>query len=210
MRTGWQPMHVIAETAAGEIVGILPLYLKGHSQGEYVFDHGWAQGFEHAGGRYYPKLLNAVPFTPVTGRRIFTKAQNLKSSNSATAKDNHSSSAHDARIQDALISHALSYLKAKQISSFHMNFIEPELAPALEGAGFLLRRDTQFHWVNNGYDNFDDFLETLQSRKRKALRKERRAALEGGICVEWVEGEKLTPKHWDQIYDFYLDTGERK
>ncbi len=190
--TGWQPRHVTATNDTGEMVGILPLFLKYHSQGEFVFDHGWAQGFELAGGRYYPKLVTAVPFTPVTGRRVFVAGEDK------------------AQITHLLLSHALAYLKKHQISSFHLNFIDPALAPSLEEHGFLLRRDTQFHWVDKGYSDFDDFLQSLQSRKRKALKKERKAALGDGIEVEWVEGDDIRPEHWDSFYNFYLDTGDRK
>ena len=189
--TGWQPLHLTARDCNGQLTGLMPLYLKSHSQGEYVFDQGWAQGFEIAGGRYYPKLLCAVPFTPVSGRRIF-------------------SADHAPFITSGFVDAALTFLKERGLSSFHLNFIQPDLAEQLEGKGFLLRRDTQFHWVDDGYDDFEGFLSSLQSRKRKALRKERRTALEAGIEIEWVSGSDIRPVHWDSFYKFYLDTGDRK
>ena len=190
--TGWGPMHLVAESQDGSIAGILPLYLKGHSQGEYVFDHGWAQGYELAGGRYYPKLLSAVPFTPVTGRRVLTTQPN------------------PAEVTRCLMEAALAHVQSQGLSSFHVNFIEPSLASSLEELGFLLRSDTQFHWVNDGYENFDAFLASLQSRKRKALKKERRQAVANGLQIEWVEGAAIQSEHWQDFYKFYLDTGDRK
>lgn len=207
--TGWQPLHLLARQKNGDIAGILPLYLKGHSQGEYVFDHGWAQGFELAGGRYYPKLLSAVPFTPVTGRRLFV-----------------ASGADGDAAGRALIDHALKLLAARGLSSLHINFIERGTAewigkwgPKGEAAGgvepanaaeFLLRQGRQFHWLDQGYGDFEGFLASLQSRKRKALRKERRAALAPGIEIEWLEGAAISAENWDCFYGFYLDTGTRK
>ncbi len=190
--TGWGPMHLIAERPDGGIAGLMPLYLKGHSQGEYVFDHGWAQGYELAGGRYYPKLLSAVPFTPVTGRRVFAAPE------------------HQAEVTRCLLDAALEHVRARGLSSLHVNFIEPSLAAPLEEMGFLLRSDTQFHWENEGYTDFDAFLCSLQSRKRKALKKERRQALSTGLEIEWVEGAAIGPEHWHDFYQFYLDTGDRK
>lgn len=190
--TGWGPMHLIAEDAVGHVVGIMPLYLKGHSQGEYVFDHGWARGFEMAGGQYYPKLLCAVPFTPVTGRRIFSLQDN------------------SAKIQTALLKSAVKHCQLRKLSSLHLNFIEDDLIPVLEEQKFLIRHDTQFHWTNQGFDTFDDFLASLQSRKRKAIKKERRVALSDDLTVEWVFGDKLENKHWDVFYQFYVDTFDRK
>lgn len=190
--TGWAPFHLVAEDDAGAVVGIMPLYLKGHSQGEYVFDHGWARGFEMAGGQYYPKLLTAVPFTPVTGRRIFSVGD------------------HADAIRSALLQFAVRQGEVRNLSSLHINFIEPALIPLLEAENFLIRHDTQFHWENQGFTDFDEFLASLQSRKRKAIKKERRLALVDDLQVEWVTGADLETKHWDAFYKFYTDTFDRK
>jgi len=190
--TGWGPFHLIATEGNGETVGIMPLYLKGHSRGEYVFDHGWARGFEMAGGQYYPKLLSAVPFTPVTGRRLFAVGENSQ------------------QIKTQLIKYAVKQGELQHLSSLHINFIEPELVPLFEDEQFLIRSDTQFHWENQNFESFDDFLASLQSRKRKAIKKERRVALINDLDVEWVTGDELQSKHWDAFYQFYTDTFDRK
>lgn len=190
--TGWEPVHLVARDQLGKICGILPLFIKGHSAGEYVFDHGWAQGFEMAGGQYYPKMLSAVPFTPVTGRRIFATGPRAK------------------QIEAGLVKTAIELLRKKRFSSLHFNFLEPTQADLLEDHNFLLRHDTQFHWVDMGYGDFEGFLASLQSRKRKALKKERRAALEAGLEIKWIEGDEISAAHWDVFYNFYLDTGNRK
>ena len=190
--TGWHPFHLVAEDEEGNICGILPLYLKSHSQGEYVFDHGWAQGLEMAGGRYYPKMLSAIPFTPVTSRRVFAAKPDQQ------------------QITKQLIETAVKQVELRGLSSLHCNFIEQPLAPLLEPLGFLLRRDTQFHWQDQNYKDFEGFLACLQSRKRKALRKERKAALKDGLEVKWIEGDEIKAKHWDAFFSFYMDTGARK
>ena len=190
--TGWGPSHLVATDGTKSVVGIMPLYLKGHSQGEYVFDHGWARGFEMAGGRYYPKLLCAVPFTPVTGRRLFAVGDTAQ------------------KIKAELLKAAVKQGVSQRLSSLHINFIEPNLVPLLEDEQFLIRSDTQFQWENQGYETFDDFLSSLQSRKRKAIRKERRLALINDLEVEWVSGDDLERKHWDAFYQFYVDTFDRK
>ena len=194
---GWGAMHLVAEDQAGAVVGLMPLYLKGHSQGEYVFDHGWAQGYDMAGGRYYPKLLCGVPFTPVSGRRLWAEGP------------------RPLEISRCLLSGAIDLVKQRGLSSLHINFIDPALAAPLRGAGleelgFLLRTGTQFHWQDQGYETFDGFLASLQSRKRKALKKERRQALANDLQIEWVEGDAITPAHWHDFYQFYLDTSDRK
>ena len=194
-RTGWLPSHAVLEDAAGRIVGVAPLYLKAHSQGEYVFDHGWAEAFEHAGGRYYPKLLGAVPFTPVTGRRMLVRP--------AAEREDHDVETH-------LVAGCVAIARQLEVSSLHFNFLEPEQWERLAGLGFLRRTDQQFHWENEGYGNFDDFLARLSSKKRKNVKRERRIALENGIEVEWVTGTELREHHWDVFYEFYLDTGGRK
>ncbi len=191
--TGWTPMHLVAEDEAGVVLGILPLYSKTHSKGEYVFDQGWAQGFMMAGGRYYPKLLSAVPFTPVTGRRFLV------------------GDGPDAgEVMAALIEGAVHLVETAGLSSLHINFIESDATGVLEARDFLIREDRQFHWEDDGYGDFDGFLESLQSRKRKSIRRERRRALEAGIEVDWIEGAAITPAHWETFFAFYIDTGARK
>jgi predicted N-acyltransferase len=192
-KTGWLPHHLLLEDAAGTLLGATPCYLKSHSQGEYVFDHGWADAYERAGGRYYPKLQAAVPFTPVPGNRI------LVSPGEGEAE------------RKALLLRAATEVTGRLGSSgLHITFLtrdEWELAGEL---GFLRRTDLQFHWRNDGYASFDDFLGALASRKRKAMKKERREALSGGIAIEWVTGSDITETHLDAFFDFYMDTGSRK
>ena len=189
-RTGWSPQHLALEAEGGALLGAAPVYLKSHSQGEYVFDHGWADAFERAGGDYYPKLLCAAPFTPATGPRL------LATSDGARA---------------ALAGGLSTICERMGVSSAHVNFATNDDATTLEEAGFLLRNDRQFHWHNDNYGSYDDFLSTLASRKRKALRKERREALEGnGLEIEWLTGSDITEKAWDAFHTFYQDTGARK
>jgi predicted N-acyltransferase len=166
----------------------MPAYAKSHSQGEYVFDHGWANAYERAGGRYYPKLQIAVPFTPVPGRRLLT-------ANPALARP--------------LIAAAEQVVRSNGLSSAHATFIAPEEVPLFEEAGWLIRIDSQFHWHNDGYGSFEDFLGALSSRKRKAIRKERRDALLG-LTVAHITGSAITEAHWDAFWHFYQDTGSRK
>jgi predicted N-acyltransferase len=191
--TGWLPRHLLLEDGAGRLVGCMPCYLKSHSQGEYVFDLGWADAYARAGGRYYPKLQGCVPFTPVTGRRLLVHP------------------GPGATLREAiLLQAAVTLTEQSGGSSLHVTFLtEPEwqLAGKL---GLLQRTDQQFHWRNQGYASFDDFLAALASRKRKAIRKERRDALLGGIEIEWVTGADLTEAHWDAFFAFYMDTGGRK
>ena len=186
--TGWAPHHLVARDATGTLKGALPLYLKSHSQGEYVFDHAWAESFERAGGRYYPKLLTAVPFTPVTGRRIL---------------------ASDPTIRRALTAGMTEAVRQWGVSSWHVNFPISEDWSALGEAGLLQRIDRQFVWHNRGYAHYDEFLGDLSSRKRKALRKER-AAAQVGLEIEHLSGNDLKPEHWDAFFACYQDTGERK
>jgi hypothetical protein len=192
-RTGWQPQHLVAETADGDIIGVAPCYLKSHSRGEYVFDRGWAEAYEHAGGSYYPKLQVAVPFTPATGRRLMVApGADVDATRSALARG----LIELARLRDA--------------SSVHVTFMtEPEWH-ALGERGFLLRTDQQFHWDNAGFATFDDFLAALSSRKRKTIRRERRDALSPGIEVVWLNGVDLTEAAWDAFFAFYMETGSRK
>ncbi|WP_279478537.1 GNAT family N-acetyltransferase [Aureimonas sp. SK2] len=192
-RTGWLPQHLLLEDGDGRLLAAAPAYLKGHSQGEYVFDHGWADAFERAGGRYYPKLQISVPFTPVTGPRLLVGA------------------GPDAEMRRAAMVSAIpAYVAQTKISSAHATFLdEADLQPMLE-AGFLHRTDQQFHFVNRGYATYDDFLETLASRKRKGLRKERREALAAGIAIERLSGTEISEEAWDAFFGFYMDTGSRK
>jgi predicted N-acyltransferase len=192
-RTGWQPNHLLVETPAGDLVGAAPCYLKSHSRGEYVFDQGWAEAFEHAGGNYYPKLQVAAPFTPVTGPRLLVKP---------------GPSADPAR---AALAQGLADITTRnRLSSAHVTFLtEPEWR-YLGEQGFLLRTDQQFHWQNNAYSSFEDFLAALSSRKRKTIRRERKEALEPGIEVRWLTGSDLTEGVWDAFFAFYMDTGSRK
>jgi predicted N-acyltransferase len=191
-RTGWQGHHLLVQDAGGRLRGAMPLWLKSHSRGEFVFDQSWAEAWERAGGKYYPKLLSGVPFTPVTGRRLLA----------APGPD-------EAVIRAALVQGALELARQVGVSSLHVNFIEPDLAPLLEQNGLLIRTDQQFHWVNQGYSGFDDFLSTLTSEKRKNLRKERAKAQEG-ISFRHLTGEDITEAHLDIFYEFYMDTGSRK
>ncbi|ULR46176.1 GNAT family N-acetyltransferase [Rhizobium sp. K102] len=191
--TGWLGHHLLLETDRGDLIGALPGYLKNHSQGEYVFDHGWADAFERAGGRYYPKLQCSIPFTPATGPRLLVTEglQRLP-------------------IQSAIAESLKEVVRRLGISSAHVTFVPNEEIGVFEMDGYLHRTDQQFHFINDGYANHEEFLETLASRKRKALRKERRAALENGISIDWLTGSDLTERIWDQFFKFYMDTGGRK
>ncbi|TPI68023.1 GNAT family N-acetyltransferase [Mesorhizobium sp. B3-1-3] len=192
-RTGWQGHHLRLETAQGRLLGAVPCYLKSHSQGEYVFDHGWSDAFERAGGRYYPKLQCSVPFTPVTGPRLLVgKGENVSAVRAGLAEGLK------------LVTDKLG------VSSAHVTFAnEPDVA-TLEAAGFLHRTDQQFHFFNEDFSNYDDFLATLASRKRKAMKKERREALADGISIDWLIGKDITESAWDDFFAFYTDTGGRK
>ncbi|HEY0084429.1 MAG TPA: GNAT family N-acetyltransferase [Allosphingosinicella sp.] len=186
--TGWHPVPIAIDAPDGSLAAVAPAYLKSHSQGEYVFDHGWAQAWERAGGSYYPKLQIAVPFTPVPGRRLL---------------------ARDSADASALIAAAEAVVRQHGLSSAHATFIAEEEVPLFEAAGWLIRTDSQFHWHNDGYASFDDFLGALSSRKRKTIRKERAAALDG-LSVEHVTGADISEAHWDAFWEFYQDTGSRK
>ncbi len=192
-RTGWHPQHLVLENAAGSLLGAMPLYLKSHSRGEYVFDHGWANAFEQAGGSYYPKLQSCVPFTPVTGRRLLT----------APGTD-------AAAVERALLGGAVELVRLHEASSLHVTFL-PEQEWQRNGDRHILQRtDQQFHWFNENYGSFDDFLAGLASRKRKAVKKERREAVASGIGFEHLQGSDITEAHWDAFFAFYQDTGSRK
>jgi predicted N-acyltransferase len=187
-RTGWSPRHLVLRRRS-EVVGLLPMYEKTHSQGEYVFDHGWAQAFEQAGGQYYPKLQCSVPFTPVTSPKVLTNGE--------------------GGLDAALMASAARYADERGISSVHATFVTEQEAQLAESAGWLRRTDTQYHWHNHGFASFDDYLETMSSRHRKVTRRERRDAVEG-LEVRWLTGSDLTEGVWDAFFGFYQDTGNRK
>ncbi len=190
--TGWLPQHLAVEDGAGHLLGVAPLYLKSHSYGEYVFDWGWASAYERAGGEYYPKLQCAVPFTPVTGRRLLLRPD----ADPATA--------------DALIGAMIELARRHKVSSLHVTFPTEAEWQRFGAAGFLQRIGRQFHWENNGYADFEEFLAALTARKRKQVRRERRDALAGGIEIETLTGEAIEPRHWDAFFRFYRSTSDRK
>ncbi|QBM77338.1 N-acetyltransferase [Sphingomonas sp. AAP5] len=187
-RTGWQPIPIIVDGADGKPAAIAPAYAKSHSQGEYVFDHGWADAWERAGGSYYPKLQIAVPFTPAPGPRLLLR-------------DPDQAPALIAAIEAVTDQHGL--------SSAHATFVASEQLPAFEAAGWLIREGTQFHWQNQGYADFDGFLGDLASRKRKAIRKERAGAVEG-LTIRHISAADISEADWDAFWVFYQDTGARK
>ena len=187
-QTGWQPVPVAITGPDGMLDAVAPAYAKSHSQGEYVFDHSWADAWERAGGSYYPKLQVAVPFTPVPGRRLLVR---------------------DTGRIPALIAALEAITRDNGMSSAHATFISEDELVWFENAGWLVREGTQFHWENDGYEDFDGFLAALASRKRKAIRKERRRAVEG-LEIEHLTGAELSEDHWDIFWDFYQDTGMRK
>lgn len=191
--TGWLGQHLLLETSGGALLGGLPCYLKNHSQGEYVFDHGWADAFERAGGNYYPKLQSSIPFTPATGPRLLQRSGNT-----------------NPHIRAALASGLMTLTDRLGVSSAHATFVPDNETAAFGEQGYLLRTDQQFHFFNNDYGTYDDFLGTLASRKRKALKKERRVALENDVSIEWLTGDDLTETVWDTFFEFYMDTGSRK
>jgi hypothetical protein len=187
-RSGWQPIPVIVDGADSAPVAVAPAYAKSHSQGEYVFDHAWADAWERAGGNYYPKLQVAAPFTPVPGPRLLLR---------------------DPTAAPALIAALEAVTDQHNLSSAHATFVERDQVAAFEAAGWLIREGTQFHWQNQGFGSFDDFLDTLASRKRKAIRKERAAAVEG-LTIRHLTGREIGSREWDAFWTFYQDTGARK
>lgn len=191
--TGWQAAPILIESQREDnrLLACAPAYLKMHSQGEYVFDHGWADAWHRAGGQYYPKLQLSVPFSPVTGRRLLL------------AEDS------PAGLAASLIRGAEEVVRQNGLSSAHATFIAPEQLPLFEQAGWLLREDSQFHWENDGYESFDAFLAALSSARRKTIRKERQRAREG-LEIVHLTGEAIRPEHWDAFWIFYQDTGARK
>ncbi|MBT4266005.1 MAG: N-acetyltransferase [Deltaproteobacteria bacterium] len=191
--TGWAPRHLILEDHNSQLLGTVPMYIKNHSQGEYVFDYQWADAFERAGGSYYPKLQVSVPFTPVTGRRLLVRPGE-----------------HETAVETILIEGCMQAAKQLAVSSLHFTFLKNGQSDRLQELGFLLRTDQQFHWQNGGYTDFDDFLGALSSKKRRNIKRERRIALEEGVCIEHLTGSEITESHWDAFFRFYMDTGDRK
>ena len=189
--TGWQAQYMTVR-AGGQIIACAPLYAKSHSQGEYIFDFNWAQAYENAGGRYYPKLQIAVPFTPVTGRRFLTRP------------------GHEDVGRAALVQGAVQMAERHGLSSLHITFCTEDEAEAGAAMGLMRRSSQQFHWMNGGYESFDGFLAQLSARKRKNIRKERRTAQDFGGEIEELTGDAIRPAHWDAFWQFYQDTGARK
>ena len=191
-KTGWLPQHLMVRDEEGQAAACMPIYLKNHSYGEYIFDWGWADAYERAGGKYYPKLQAAVPFTPATGPRMLVREG---------AAD---------RYYDVLTAGMIQLARQHDVSSLHITFPPKDQWDRLGAAGFLKRTSKQFHWENKGYESFDDFLSELTSRKRKAIKKERRQVQEQGIELQRLTGADLTEDHWDSFYHYYLDTIDRK
>jgi uncharacterized protein len=189
--SGWQPRYLVARTG-GEVVACAPLYAKSHSQGEYIFDHNWAHAYERAGGRYYPKLQIAVPFTPATGRRFLVRP------------------GHEEMGRAALVQGTVQFADENRLSSVHVTFCTEAEAEAGARMGLLHRVTQQFHWENRGYADFDAFLADLSSRKRKNIRRERATAAEFGGDIVALTGDAIEPVHWDHFWRFYQDTGARK
>ncbi len=192
-RTGWAPQHLLIETKDGRLLGVAPCYLKSHSRGEYVFDQGWADAYERAGGSYYPKLQVSVPFTPATGPRLLVAP-----------------SPQAATVRETLAGGLVALCQKRSASSVHLTFLPQTDWDFLGTKGFLKRTDQQFHWQNEGYSSFDDFLAALASRKRKVIKRERRDAAEAGITIHHLTGSDLTEAVWDDFFAFYMDTGSRK
>ena len=192
-RTGWQPQHVLVRTADGSLVAAAPCYLKSHSRGEYVFDHGWPEAYARAGGNYYPKLQVAGPFTPATGRRLLVREI-----------------PQSETVARALAGGLVEICKICGGSGVHVTFAPKTEFRLLGELGYLQRTDQQFHWENRGFGSFDDFLAALTARKRKTIRRERHDALANGITVHWLTGSDLTEEVWDAFFDFYMETGSRK
>jgi predicted N-acyltransferase len=189
---GWAGRHLSLVDETGRVLGVMPLWLKGHSQGEYVFDHSWADAYQRAGGRYYPKLLSAVPFTPVTGPRFLAHPD-----------------ADAATVRQALLQGAIALTEQLDVSSLHVNFPTQDDWNAMGEAGLLLRLDMQFVWRNDGYATFEDFLAALSANRRKTIRRERREA-QAGLDIRVLTGADMTEAHWDAFFAFYMDTGARK
>jgi predicted N-acyltransferase len=193
---GWQPQHMMLEDRAGTVLACAPLYLKSHSYGEYVFDWGWAEAYQRAGGRYYPKLQCAVPFTPVTGPRLLVRA----GVDEATRTE----------LQRTLLAGMIELAQRLKVSSLHVTFPTAPEADLMSDAGFLPRLGEQYHWKNEGYASFEDFLGALSSRKRKTIRREREVANSAGIKISALTGADIKAHHWDAFFRFYMNTSDRK
>jgi predicted N-acyltransferase len=192
--TGWQPYHIVLKQENKEqALGYMPLYLKSHSYGEYVFDHAWANAYENAGGRYYPKLQSSIPFTPATTPRLLVSSNNTEDG-----------------VQEALLNSLKGAVQQLGLATGHLTFLSENEADLAERTGFLHRKDQQFHWLNKDYGSFDDFLARLSSRKRKQIKKERKTAIAADITIEQIRGGEITEQLWDIFFEFYQDTGQRK
>ncbi|MBT5186333.1 MAG: N-acetyltransferase [Kordiimonadaceae bacterium] len=190
---GWYTQNVIVRNDENNVIGVMPLYLKSHSQGEYVFDHSWANAYENSGGRYYPKLQCSIPFSPVTSPRLMVHPDApLKTTKSF------------------LLQGAIEHAQKCGVSSLHFTFLQGEDIDAMTSHGLMLRQDQQFHWLNNNYRSFNQFLQALSSRKRKNITKERRIALENNIEIEILKANDIQEHHWDHYFEFYLNTANRK
>jgi len=191
--SGWHVQHLLVKDADGSLLGAAPCYLKSHSRGEYVFDGGWAEAYERAGGSYYPKLQVAVPFTPACGRRLLVRP-----------------GPHAGEVRNVLAAGLIEFCRVERASGVHVTFAtEPEFR-FLGELGFLQRTDQQFHWENHGFASFEEFLAALAARKRKTIRRERHEALANGVTVQWLTGSDLTEGVWDDFFTFYIETGSRK
>ncbi len=192
-KTGWRPQHLALDGPDGALLGAVPLYLKSHSYGEYVFDWAWADAYERAGGRYYPKFQACVPFTPVTGPRLLVRAD-----------------ADSGAVTATLAAGLTEVARRAQVSSLHVTFPTQPECETLSAAGFLIRQGRQYHFENPGYASFEDFLGALASRKRKMIRKERAKVAESGVSIRTLTGAEIEPRHWDAFYRFYMTTADRK
>lgn len=192
-QTGWAPYHLVLENDGKEMLGVVPMYLKSHSQGEYVFDHNWADAFHRAGGKYYPKLLISIPFTPAMGRRLLCRdVENYR------------------EIEHLLLAGCMQIAEKLAVSSLHITFAVKEQWDLMGELGLLQRTHKQFHWQNRGYHTFDEFLADLSSKKRKNIKRERKGAIENDIQIECLTGSDIKEEHWDAFHTFYVDTGNRK
>jgi predicted N-acyltransferase len=192
-RSGWQVQHVLVKSSDGTLLAAAPCYAKSHSRGEYVFDRGWAEAYERAGGSYYPKLQVAVPFTPATGRRLLTRP-----------------GPQAVIARQALVDGLVELCRLDDASGVHVTFATEPECKLLGEVGFLQRTDQQFHWENPGYGSFEDFVSALSARKRKTIRRERRDAVANDVSVHWLTGSDLTETVWDAFFEFYMETGSRK
>ena len=193
--SGWDVMHLLMRAGDGTLIAAMPHYIKHHSYGEYIFDHGWADGFKRAGGQYYPKMLSAIPFTPATGPRFLTGDANTE---------------RRRQLNDALARALVQYAQKFELSSAHINFLPANDVPSLEAGGWMSRKSIQFHWQNNSYPDFDAFLQSLSSRKRKNIRKERQSVIDAGVKMLQLTGDGIKPHHMDAFFRFYMSTIDRK